>query len=301
MEYGLDKTTQNFQNYANGQSYGTNIISQGTANAYIQRGTDNAHAKNAAYNCVSGEKTQKAIGAMTADINAAKDSANKKIQDNINREAERLAALALLGASAGALGVAGLYGVGGEADTGNVLQSDPNFIGPTLPIEEYIDISALDIDYFARMYWNGIASKTLNIINFIDRLADEIDKVGIVFVASKVDAGVFDKVSNYSGYALAAANAIFDAIRIINDDTLNVDQKTAKVIIVGGKFVARVAFAVVVSQSGMPAIVTLGFIAAVVAIAYLPTFLKLRRDRKALNDFWRDMKKDSDRYGERVR
>jgi len=84
MEYGLDKTVGQFQNYANGQSYGTNIISQGTANAYIQRGTDNAHAKNAAYSCESGAKTEAAIAGMTNSINAAKDSANKKIQDNID-------------------------------------------------------------------------------------------------------------------------------------------------------------------------------------------------------------------------
>ena len=84
MQYGLDSTAQNFQNYANGQSYGLNLISDSTANSYIQRGADNAHAKNAAYNCESGENTQKAINGMAADINAAKDSANKKIQDNID-------------------------------------------------------------------------------------------------------------------------------------------------------------------------------------------------------------------------
>jgi len=92
MEYGLDKTVGQFQNYANGQSYGTNLISQGTANAYIQRGTDNAHKKNAAYSCESGAKTEAAIAGMTNSINSAKDSANKKIQDNIRREEERLAA-----------------------------------------------------------------------------------------------------------------------------------------------------------------------------------------------------------------
>ena len=89
MQYGLDTTAQQFQNYANGQSYGLNLISDSTANSYIQRGRDKAYGVNSAYNCESGENTQKAIGAMAADINAAKDSANDRIQENIDREAER--------------------------------------------------------------------------------------------------------------------------------------------------------------------------------------------------------------------
>ena len=114
MEYGLDKTTQNFQNYANGQSYGTNIISQGTANAYIQRGTANAHAKNAAYSCESGAKTEAAIAGMTNSINSAKDSANKKIQENIRREEERRKALILALMMGSALEMLGVWGLEAE-------------------------------------------------------------------------------------------------------------------------------------------------------------------------------------------
>ena len=88
MQYGLDSEVARFNSYANGQSSGTNLISQGTANAYIQRGADNAHAKNAAYSCESGAKTEAAIAGMTNSINSAKDSANKKIQDNIKYEEE---------------------------------------------------------------------------------------------------------------------------------------------------------------------------------------------------------------------
>ena len=84
MQYGLDSTAQNFQNYANGQSYGLNLISDSTANAYIQRGRDKAYGVNSAYNCESGDNTQKAINGMAADINAAKDSANDRIQENID-------------------------------------------------------------------------------------------------------------------------------------------------------------------------------------------------------------------------
>jgi hypothetical protein len=43
---------------------------------------------NAAYNCESGENTERAIGEMTDSINKAKDDANEKIQENRKRAEE---------------------------------------------------------------------------------------------------------------------------------------------------------------------------------------------------------------------
>jgi hypothetical protein len=85
----LDSAVADFQDYANDMSSGTTRISDSTANAYIQAGADAAHGVNDAYNCVSGENTERAIGEMTDSINAAKDDANEKIQDNIEEERKK--------------------------------------------------------------------------------------------------------------------------------------------------------------------------------------------------------------------
>ena len=94
MEHGLDSAVADFQNEADRRSSGTNLISDSEANGYIQAGADAAHAVNDAYNCVSGENTERAIGEMTDSINKANDDANAIIEENRKRAEAELRNLA---------------------------------------------------------------------------------------------------------------------------------------------------------------------------------------------------------------